>query len=113
MGILMWDKPQKKLSKKEWEAISADGAPPGVYHPNMSDQDRERWKAKKVGGKNPRVEVRKTTRGKNLKGGNSYSQLLVIVFKDGRLQMSANGTSVMEAAELVEVVIEASDALKE
>ena len=37
MGILMWDKPNKKLSRKEWEAKSADGAPPGVYSPNMSD----------------------------------------------------------------------------
>jgi hypothetical protein len=109
----MWDKPKKKMSKEEWELISADGAPPGVYTPNMSDDDRKRWKAKKIGGKNPRVEIRKTCVGTNYKGSHAFSQLLLIVLKDGRVQMSANGTSVMEAAELVEAVIEASDALKE
>lgn len=65
MGILMWDKPEKVMSTEEWMAISADCAPPGVYVPNMSTEDAERWKAKMVGTRSghPRVEIRKTAKG--------------------------------------------------
>ena len=65
MGVLMWDKPEKIMSTEEWMAISADCAPPGVYVPNMSKGDAERWKAKLVGTRSghPRVEIRKTAHG--------------------------------------------------
>lgn len=40
---------------------SADGAPPGVYVPNMSDEDKEKWLAKVAYGKTdyPQAEIRK------------------------------------------------------
>lgn len=58
MGVLEFEKPPKKMSTEEWKALSADGAPPGVYTPNMSYDDRRRFKAKQVGGEFPRIEVR-------------------------------------------------------
>lgn len=48
MGILMWDTPEKVMSIESWKSISADGAPPGVYTPNMSRGDALSWKAKIV-----------------------------------------------------------------
>lgn len=60
MSVLNWDKPAKKMSKEEWTSISADGAPPGVYTPNMSKEDSRRWNAKYISGKDPRVEIRKS-----------------------------------------------------
>lgn len=48
------------MSREQWEAISADGAPPGVYVPNMSDADARTFRAKKIGGSDPRVEIRVT-----------------------------------------------------
>jgi hypothetical protein len=61
MGVLMWDKPEKLHDSKEHaDMYSADGAPPGVFVPNMSDEDAMRWKAKFVGRKTdtPQVELR-------------------------------------------------------
>lgn len=65
MSILMWEKPEKILSDEEWKAISADGAPPGVYTPNMSPDDARRFKAKVVKPKTGprRVEIRVTVDG--------------------------------------------------
>lgn len=42
--IIMWEQPKKKVGKDEWKKISACGAPPGVYTPNMSKEDAARWK---------------------------------------------------------------------
>lgn len=69
--ILKWDKPERVMSKEEHQSISADGAPPGVYIPNMSQEDMQTFKAKLVGvRKGPKqVEIR-VTRG---------SQILIIV----------------------------------
>ena len=76
MSILMWEKPKKAMSTEEWANSGGfDGGPPGGYIPNMSKADRLRWKAKYIGGKYPRVEIRKTT--------TNGSQLLVIVTKGG------------------------------
>lgn len=41
MPLLMWEKPERVMSKEAWKGISADSAPPGVYIPNMSNEDRE------------------------------------------------------------------------
>lgn len=51
MSILSWEKPPRRTSVENWKSISADGAPPGVYSPNMSQEDRLKWKAKLVGKK--------------------------------------------------------------
>ena len=48
-SVLMWEKPEKVMSVEAWKSISACGAPPGVYTPNMSEEDMFKWKAKLVG----------------------------------------------------------------
>ena len=78
--ILDWSKQPKKMSTREWMSISADCAPPGVYTPNMSDEDARKWRAKKIGGADPRVEIR-TLRG---------SQMLIIV-RPSQVRISMNG----------------------
>lgn len=53
-----------------------DGGPTGGYMPQMSDDDANRWKAKKfnIGKENARIELRKTFKG---------VQLFMIVALDG------------------------------
>jgi hypothetical protein len=121
MSVLMWDKPARAESTEEWKARSADGAPPGVYTPNMSDTDRRAWKARLIGGEDPRVEVRKTVTGTPRKSRHgswnttSYAQVLIVVRADS-VTMSANGTmefSNDETSELFSAVAEARAALTE
>lgn len=60
--ILCWDKPKKVMTAKQREdTYSSDCGVPGTFVPNMSDDDRGRWKAKLVGHKagHPQVEIRK------------------------------------------------------
>ena len=70
--VLTFAKPKQAKSKEEWESISADGAPPGVYSPNMSHASMELWKAKVTGSRSKchRIEIRKTLGG---------SQVVVVV----------------------------------
>jgi hypothetical protein len=91
MGILTWapyygrpDGIERVMSTEEWENLSADGAPPGVYTPNMRREDMFKWKAKHVRGKDPRVEIRKTV--------GRYVQVLIVV-RDSGVTMSMNGTA--------------------
>ncbi len=61
-GILMWERPKQRVSKKAWkEEYGFDGGPDGGYQPNMSQDDAQRWKAKLVGTRTgfPQVEIRK------------------------------------------------------
>jgi len=111
--VLNWDKPKKVMSTEDWKSISADGAPPGTYTPNMSSGDREKWKAKKVGGKDPRIEIRKTAVGQDATGQNHYAQTLLIVRPDGTVVMSANGKALLEADELMAAIVEAIAVLRE
>lgn len=79
MTVLMWDKPKKKLSKEEWaESYGFEDGPTGGYLPNMSKEDKLRWKAKITGKKLgfPQVEIRKTTE-------NGSQILLIINLGDG------------------------------
>jgi hypothetical protein len=69
------------MTTEQWQAISADSAPPGVYVPNMSEADRDAWKAKLIGGRDPRVEIRKAAGG---------TQVLIVV-RPGGVRMSMNG----------------------
>jgi len=62
MAILSWDKPQRQETYEEWASRHvADSAPPGVYVPNMSKEDRRKWKAKLVGKRSGdlTVEIRR------------------------------------------------------
>lgn len=119
--ILTWDKPARAESIEDWKARSADGAPPGVYAPNMSESDSRAWKAKLIGGQDPRVEIRKTVVGtpRKSKYGDwnttSYAQVLIVVRADS-VTMSANGTmefSNDESEQLFAAVAEARIALRE
>lgn len=104
--ILRWDAPKKKLTDEAWRSISADGAPPGVYTPNMSDEDAKTWRAKKIGGKDPRVEIRV------LKG----SQMLVVVRPEGYMTVSMNGPMLFtpsDWADFQSAVEEAREVLKD
>lgn len=69
MSILSWDKPKRARTPKEHaETFGAEDAPPGVYVPNMSDEDAEKWKAKVTGQKRGilQVEIRKRIRSTQL-----------------------------------------------
>jgi len=112
-SILMWDKPKRKMSVKEWKNISADGAPAGVYTPNMSKEDMFKWKAKLIGGKVPRVEIRKTFQKTNKQSypnnKNVTCQCLMVVsnedidgMEDCNVLVSMNGKAGLSAVEAVE-----------
>lgn len=111
MSILCWDKPKKKVSTEEWESITADSAPPGVYSPNMSDVDKEKWKAKKIGGKNPRVEIRKTV-NEVVDNQRYYAQVKLVV-RSETIVFSSNGRAMMDTNDLIQAINEAREALKE
>lgn len=113
MNVLSWDKPKKARSAAEHAATySADGAPPGVYVPNMSDADAQRWRAKLIGGENPRVEIRKTLDG---------TQIKIVVTKEGRrnesvVTMSMNGPALFDETAWIELqwaIVEAGNALED
>ncbi len=94
MTILYWHKPTKVIPTEEWQSISADGAPPGVYTPNMSEEDQQRWKAKLCGQKSKdlselRVEIR-VSRSANI---------LIKVYRGGIIA-SANGPFVFNDDDL-------------
>jgi hypothetical protein len=121
--ILNFDKPKKVYSKAEYSRNFRSSAPAaGTYVPNMSDEDRERWKAKKILGKDPRIEIRKTVSGidPSLRGRlfgnaaisnhhNCRAQILLIVRPDNVI-MSGNGRMVFDTKtwkELQQIVEEA------
>lgn len=118
MSILRWDKPSRAVSVEEWKSRQADGAPPGTYIPNMSDEDASTWRAE-IKGKtteNPVVEIRRSL----------GMQLLVRVARygtfrdkygytyDGDIAISMNATCYMSFAEWQELhqcINEAREAL--
>lgn len=122
MGVLYWEKPERIMSVEDWKQISADGAPPGVYTPNMSEEDKLKWKATLVGKttENPRVEIRKTFRWHNGKkypdSENHYAQTLIVVHKNEKpfVLMSSNGkiaASIQEIEYMHTAIKEAKEVL--
>lgn len=105
MPILSWDQPpQLRARAAHNELHQSDSGIDGTYVPNMSRADQERWKAKKRGGQDPRVEIRKTVGG---------TQVLLIV-RLKTVRMSMNGPSVFtdpDWFDMMNVVIEARDVL--
>lgn len=72
--ILSFDKPKKIRSTEEHNKMySSDCGVAGTYVPNMSEDDRLKWKAKHIKGNDERIEIRKELGGANL---------LVVVYKD-------------------------------
>lgn len=93
--VLSFDKPKKVRSTEQHNAtFQSDSGVAGTYVPNMSRADRERWKAKQIGGKDPRVEIRKTIGG---------TQLLMVVRSSGAMQVSMNGKLTLTAVTFQEM----------
>lgn len=127
--ILDFKKPKKLRSADEHnKEHQSDAYVDGTYVPNMSEKDMMKWKAKKIGGDDPRVEIRKTVSGNDpaLKSklasrgweskfaGHCSAQILAIVRPTG-VVMSANGRMVFDSktwSELGQAVAEAQAALK-
>lgn len=94
-GILTWRRPPRAQSPEEWASYQADGAPPGTYMPNMDDEGKLAWKAKLLGQRSGklRVEIRKST---DVSHAGSV-QMVVVVFEDRGVIMSANGRIGLDA----------------
>jgi hypothetical protein len=112
MSILFLDKPKRAKSIADWKSIQADGCPPGTYTPNMSEKDMNRWKAKVIGGDDPRVEIRKSTSKKESHGKYCSSQVLLIVRPDSSVCFSSNGRAYLDATELFAAIKEAQELLR-
>lgn len=121
MSILQWDKPPKVRSTEEHNKMYSSSADaPGTYVPNMTASDQNSWKAKHVGGDDPRVEIRKSVDYVNVvlhvrlnrrKSTMKYHEHQL----NGHVSMSLNGTgqfSSIEWDEMVEAVQEAKEFLK-
>lgn len=115
MSILSFDKPTKIRSTDEHhKTFSSDSGVSGTYVPNMSRADMYKWKAKKIGGDDPRVEIRKTVQGTEPNGRGTSTQLLVIV-RANTVTISANGRMVFgweTWSEIHGAIDEATEALK-
>lgn len=127
--ILDFGKPKKLRPAAEHNAMhSSDSGVDGTYAPNMSRKDMAKWKAKKIGGDDPRVEIRKTVEGtdpslrKQLAGRGWASssaghgkQLRGAIVRPSGVIMSANSRMVFDNvtwAELHQAVAEAQESLK-
>lgn len=108
MGVLDWGKPPQAQPHEEWAAYEADGAPPGTYQPNMDDAWKERWKAKLLGQRSDelRVEIRKST---SVSRAGSV-QVKIIVFEDGSVLMSMNGTASLSADDFTSMYLAVGEA---
>jgi hypothetical protein len=124
MSLLDWTKPKKVRSTEKHNAIySSDSGVEGTYVPNMSDEDMHTWKAKKIGGEDPRVEIRKTISfnepSKTHAAGVGHStQILIVVRADPnrRARISMNGPALFGAwdwASMSTAIEEAVGALSE
>jgi hypothetical protein len=107
--ILSFEKPEQIISVEEWKKISADGAPPGVYRPNMSIENMLRWKAKRIYKNKPedRIVIQKTFywhNGKSYPNNVNYSaQCKILIQKqEPRIIMSCNGKMAMSSVEVIE-----------
>jgi hypothetical protein len=112
MGILNWNVPKKKRPTKEHnEMHSSDCGVPGTFVPNMDEETKLAWKAKKIGGKRPRIEIRKTTKGPSLSDGKpTYAQMIIVVTRT-KVQFSTNAKAVFDTQELMDALSEALKAL--
>lgn len=107
--VLVWGKPPRLQSPEEWASYEADGAPPGTYQPNMDDEWKLMWKAKLVGQRSGklRVEIRKST---DVSHAGSV-QLVLVVFEDRGVIMSANGRAGFSSHDWWELTTAVSEAI--
>ena len=103
--ILTFEKPKKIMDAKEREEkYSSDSGVPGTFVPNMTQADRERYKAKIVAGDVPRIEIRvshdcemlikvKNTKFGRGKGWNSLEEKKGYEHGYDNIKMSMNGAA--------------------
>ena len=117
MPLLCWDEPKKVRSTEEHNREFSCEVADGAYVSNMSKEDCYKWKAKKIGGKDLRIEVRKTTEGKKVfKHGYHNSTIgqaavLIVARSDGSILMSMNGKALFDTDELKQVLQEIKEAM--
>jgi hypothetical protein len=128
-SVLSFDKPKKVRTTEEHNrAFASNAEAAGTYVPNMSKKDKLRWKAKKIGGPDKRIEIRKTIEGfdptlkSQLFGNpatpqtpktNCYAQILMIVRPDGSVIMSSNGRMAFDSATWSELQLAKNEAFME
>jgi hypothetical protein len=126
--VLDFGLPKKLRPTEEHNDMhQSDAYAAGTFVPNMSEKDMLKWKGKKIGGSDPRVEIRKTVEGNDpalasrqasrgwQSEGHCAAQILAIVRPSG-VVMSANGRMVFDNKtwhELFLAVAEAQVALAE
>lgn len=104
MSVLDFNKPEKIRPTDEHNKMhSSDSGIDGTYVSNMSDADKEKWKATHIKrGEDPRIEIRKTFSYSNGLGWKEegafsvYAQVLIVVRPPTNTMMpnvvmSANG----------------------
>lgn len=104
--MLEWGTPPKAVPAEEWAQASADGAPPGVYQPNMDGDWRSRWKARLTGQRSGalRTEVRRTFR--------NGTQVKLVFAPDGSMLLSANGTADFAPEDVMDLTVARWEALQ-
>ena len=111
MAVLDFDKPKKLRPFKEHaDYYSSDTNIAGTYVPNMSEEDRLKWKARHIAGADPRVEIRKTVCGMDAGRTWASSAQVLIVVRLETVTVSANSRMIFgpkEWKELIEAVSEA------
>ena len=115
--ILDFTKPARAESVEDWKKRSADGAPPGVYHPNMSKENMLKWKAKLINAGKPeaRVEIQKTFHYSNDKpypeSINYGAQVKIVVSnQEPNVLISTNGKIAMSMLENMELNLAINEA---
>lgn len=107
--VLCWDRPPQEALYEEWARYQADGAPPGTYSPNMTDEWKARWKARMLGrrGGELRTEVRKST---TIGPGGSV-QVKLVITEEGQVTMSMNGAASFSAGEFRDMGLAVAEAI--
>ena len=73
-NILSFEVPKKVRSTQTHnETFQSDSGIAGTYVQNMTEDDKLKWKAKHIKGKDERIEIRKTIEG---------VQLFIVVYKN-------------------------------
>jgi len=116
MPILCFDKPKKLRSTEEHnETYQSDTNIAGTYVPNMSEEDKLKWKAKLIKGDDPRVEIRKTVSGHEPYIRWPHSAQILIIVRPSLVVMSANSRMIFDSQtwiELAQAVAEAQEKLR-
>lgn len=88
--LLSWEKPARAEERAKHNAAhSSDSGVHGTYAPNMSAEDRVKWKARRVRGADPRIVIRKGIAGSG--------SLIVMVVRAGSVTLSMNNKVVFDA----------------